>query len=61
MEVEDYLPIFIRDDLVAWQVSSKRPPFQDQQLKDHIRQNMEILVKRIQSMSCKQEREEVGF
>jgi transformation/transcription domain-associated protein len=55
MEIEDYLPLFIKDDLLMWQQSSKRPAFTDQALRENIYKNADLVVKRIEGLSCKQE------
>ena len=56
MAIEDYLHIFIRDDLMSWQTSSRRPVFQEGQLKEKILLNVDLICKRASSMSCQLER-----
>ena len=56
MSIEDYLHIFIRDDLMSWQTSSRRPVFQEGQLKEKVLLNVDLICKRASSMSCQVER-----
>ncbi|KAJ3404672.1 hypothetical protein HDU80_002517 [Chytriomyces hyalinus] len=56
-ELEDYLSIFVRDELVTFQNVSRKPAFQEQQLRDLVNQNCDLLVKRTQALACKAERE----
>lgn len=58
MPIEEYLPLFVRDDLVAWQTASKKPPFTENQLRDHVYQNVDLICKRVQSNACKAERQQ---
>ncbi|KAI9209824.1 uncharacterized protein BJ171DRAFT_609195 [Polychytrium aggregatum] len=57
VELEDYLAIFVRDELVTWHTASKKPPPQEHHLRDLVSVNMELIVKKAQAMSCKTERE----
>ncbi|KAJ3344480.1 hypothetical protein HDU83_005150 [Entophlyctis luteolus] len=52
-ELEDYLSIFVRDELVLF----KKPVFQEQQLRDLVNQNCDLLLKRSHALACKIERE----
>ncbi|KAI9333573.1 hypothetical protein BDR26DRAFT_909001 [Obelidium mucronatum] len=56
-ELEDYLAIFIRDELITSQNTSRKPAFQDAQLRDYVTQNCDLLVKRTAALACKVERE----
>ena len=51
------MSIFVRDELVAWQTASRKPAFSEQQLRDNVGQNVEVIVKRAQSLSCQAERQ----
>ncbi|KAJ3410576.1 hypothetical protein HDV05_003644 [Chytridiales sp. JEL 0842] len=56
-ELEDFLSIFVRDELITWQNVSRKPSIQDHQLRDYVVQNVDMVVKRAQALSCKAERE----
>ncbi|ORY29461.1 hypothetical protein BCR33DRAFT_724710 [Rhizoclosmatium globosum] len=56
-DLEDYLSIFIRDELITFQSSSRKPAFQDNQLRDYVNLNCDLLVKRTNALACKAERE----
>ncbi|KAI8907173.1 hypothetical protein EDD86DRAFT_232632 [Gorgonomyces haynaldii] len=57
-EMHDYLAVFVRDELLTWQQMGRRQPVQDGQLRDHVHQNVDLLLKRAQALSCKVEREQ---
>ncbi|KAJ3074848.1 hypothetical protein HDU98_010028 [Podochytrium sp. JEL0797] len=59
-DLDDYLSIFIRDELLTSQSNvsrSKQPAFQDPQLRDLVNQNCDLLTKRTHALACKLERE----
>ncbi len=57
-EMYDYLAIFIRDELLSWQQMGRKAPVSDQQLREYVNQNVDLLMKRAQTLSCKLEREQ---
>ncbi|KAI8840240.1 FAT domain-containing protein [Chytridium lagenaria] len=59
-ELEDYLSVFVKDELIAWQNMGKKPALQDHQLRDLVNQNVDLVVKRTNGLSCKMEREKAG-
>ncbi|KAJ3100237.1 hypothetical protein HDU97_002421, partial [Phlyctochytrium planicorne] len=59
-ELEDYLSIFVKDELIAWQNIGRKFQLQDHQLRDYVNQNVDLVVKRTNAMSCKIEREKAG-
>ncbi|KAJ3037893.1 hypothetical protein HDV00_001237 [Rhizophlyctis rosea] len=59
-ELDDYLSIFIRDELVTWQNISRKAPVPETQLRDFVSQNVELVMKRAQALSCKAEREKAN-
>ncbi|KAL5037675.1 transcription-associated protein 1 [Batrachochytrium dendrobatidis] len=56
-ELADYLSIFIRDELVTWQSNLRKNAFQPTQLRELVNNNVNVVVKRAQSLACKAERE----
>ncbi|KAJ3121303.1 hypothetical protein HK098_003792 [Nowakowskiella sp. JEL0407] len=62
LDLDQYLCIFVRDELVAWQIQNSRPqPILDHSnFKDAVSQNVELIIKRAQSLSCRAEREKVS-
>ncbi|KAJ3326459.1 hypothetical protein HDU76_012906 [Blyttiomyces sp. JEL0837] len=56
-ELDDFLSIFVRDELITWQNVSRKPALQEQQLRDLVNQNSDLVIKRSQALSCKAERE----
>ncbi|KAI8618395.1 hypothetical protein BC830DRAFT_946632 [Chytriomyces sp. MP71] len=59
-ELEDYISIFVRDELITFQNVSRKPPFGETQLRDLVNQNCDLLVKRTHALGCKAERERPG-
>ncbi|KAJ3211873.1 hypothetical protein HDU67_004198 [Dinochytrium kinnereticum] len=59
-ELEDYLSVFVKDELIAWQNMGRKPPLQDHQLRDLVNQNVDVVVKRTNGLSCKMERDKAG-
>ncbi|RUP49800.1 hypothetical protein BC936DRAFT_141434 [Jimgerdemannia flammicorona] len=57
-ELDQYLSIFIRDELVTWH-SINHKPANDQQLREHVARNVDYVLKKTQFLSCKMEREKV--
>lgn len=51
-DLEQYLTLFVRDEVISWcsQHDSPRPIPQDQQLREIVRVNVEIIIKRVLSM-----------
>ncbi|KAJ3029169.1 UNVERIFIED_CONTAM: hypothetical protein HDU68_012852 [Siphonaria sp. JEL0065] len=56
-EIEDYLSIFVRDELITFLNANRKPMFQDNQLREFVNQNVDLLVKRTFALACKVERE----
>ncbi|KAI8819858.1 uncharacterized protein EV422DRAFT_620718 [Fimicolochytrium jonesii] len=56
-EFEDYLSIFVRDELITHQQLFKKAPLQEQQLKEFTLQNCDLMLKRAIGTSCREERE----
>ncbi|KAJ3224028.1 hypothetical protein HK099_000354 [Clydaea vesicula] len=56
-DMENYLSIFIRDELNACQSISKKPLFQESQIKDLVSANVDILTRKAQALACTAERE----
>lgn len=50
-DLDQYLCIFVRDELVSWYTQQRRPSVQDQQLREIVRGNVEAIVKRASSLS----------
>ncbi|KAI9104837.1 hypothetical protein DFS34DRAFT_691063 [Phlyctochytrium arcticum] len=59
-ELEDYLSIFVRDELVTWQNIARKPPLPEAQLRDYVSQNVDLVLKRTHGIACRAEREK-GF
>lgn len=57
--MEDYLHIFIRDELLTWQLTSRKPIPSPAQFRDQVIQNAEVVTKRAEALSCQIEREQV--
>jgi transformation/transcription domain-associated protein len=58
--LEDYLSIFVRDELISWQ-NSRKTTVQEYQIRDIVNNNAELVFKKALSMSCKNEREKVSI
>ncbi|KAJ3171894.1 hypothetical protein HDU87_008212 [Geranomyces variabilis] len=56
-ELEDYLSIFVRDELVTWQSIVRKPPASEAQLRETTLQNVDLILKRTAALACKEERE----
>ncbi|KNC98645.1 histone acetyltransferase TRA1 [Spizellomyces punctatus DAOM BR117] len=56
-ELEDYLSIFVRDELVTWQNIARKPPLQEAQLREFVTQNVDLVLKRTHGIACRAERE----
>lgn len=64
-EMDDYLSLFIRDELNSWQSGAAASPvlklLSDAQFRDLVQQNVQLVTKRAESLSCRMEREKVCF
>ncbi|ORX76848.1 FAT-domain-containing protein [Anaeromyces robustus] len=59
-ELENYLGIFIKDEIISIQnISKKNPTLQDNMLRNYVAQNINLIQHRAESLSCKQEREKL--
>jgi len=59
-ELENYLGIFIKDEIVSIQnIVQKHPTLQDNLLRNYVTQNINLIQHRAESLSCKQEREKL--
>jgi len=58
-ELDQYLSIFIRDELVTWHTMNHRP-ITDTQLRERITTNVFQILKRTQFLSCRTERDKVN-
>ncbi|KAI8806472.1 hypothetical protein BJ742DRAFT_680099, partial [Cladochytrium replicatum] len=55
-DLEDFLSLFVRDELVAWQQGSRKPAtLTEQQTRELIAQNVNVLLQRAQGLSCRTE------
>ncbi|KAJ3319442.1 hypothetical protein HDV06_006328 [Boothiomyces sp. JEL0866] len=53
-DLRDYLSLFVRDELLAWHASNRKPQFANvQRLRELVNQNVEQCLKRVQLLSCK--------
>ncbi|CAN6608795.1 transcription-associated protein 1 [Trichomonascus vanleenenianus] len=50
-DLDQYLSIFVRDELISWYTQQHRPSVQDQQLRDIVKVNVEAIVKRAMSLA----------
>ena len=57
--MDDYLSIFIRDELITWQNVSRKSTLSDTQMREQVIQNVDLVVKRAQALSCRVERTQV--
>ncbi|KAJ1556369.1 hypothetical protein HK405_013845 [Cladochytrium tenue] len=57
-ELDDYLSIFVRDELITSPALSKKPANQEMQIRELVNQNSDLVIKRAQALSCKAEREQ---
>jgi transformation/transcription domain-associated protein len=57
-EMHDYLAIFCKDELISWYQANRKSPATDENLKEYVNLNVDLLIKRTQLMSCKAERDE---
>ena len=51
------MTLFVRDELVSWQNATKRTALQEHQLRDSVRSNVDLLLRRAQGIACKSDRE----
>ncbi|KAJ3022967.1 hypothetical protein HKX48_004725 [Thoreauomyces humboldtii] len=58
-ELEDYLSIFLRDELVTWLTIIRKAPMADASLREATLQNVDLVLKRTAGIACKEEREKV--
>ena len=56
-DLEDYLSIFVRDELISWQSTSKKPAFQPGQIRELVFSNVDLIIRRTQSLGCTAEGE----
>ncbi|KAI9362472.1 kinase-like domain-containing protein [Zopfochytrium polystomum] len=56
-ELDDFLSIFIRDELITSQTASRKALMPDVQVRDLVYQNSDLIIKRAQALACKAERE----
>lgn len=49
--LDQYLPVFVRDELISWYAQQQRPSVQDSQLRDMVRVNVDAIVKRASSLT----------
>jgi transformation/transcription domain-associated protein len=57
-ELHDYLAIFCKDELVSWYQTHRRSTIPDENLKDYVNSNVDLIIKKTQLISCKTERDE---
>lgn len=57
-ELHDYLGIFCKDELVAWNQHGRKHHMTDESLKNNVLANIDLVIKRTQLISCKAEREQ---
>jgi transformation/transcription domain-associated protein len=60
-ELDDYLSIFIRDELITWNKITHASSTSDDDLHEKVTQNVAIVLKKAQDLSCKTEREKVSL
>lgn len=58
LELDQYLSLFVRDELIHWYVSNHRP-VSDGQFRDRVNANVHQIKTKAQFLSCKAEREKV--
>ncbi|ODQ63382.1 hypothetical protein NADFUDRAFT_28952 [Nadsonia fulvescens var. elongata DSM 6958] len=51
LDLEQYLSLFVRDEMISWYTQQHRPSVQDQQLREIVRVNVETIVKRAISLA----------
>jgi len=57
--MDDYLSIFIRDEYLSWLSMAGRGNQNDQPMRDTINMNVDSILKRVQVLSCKIDKEKV--
>lgn len=50
-DIEQYLSLFVRDEIISWFTQQHRPSAHDQQLREIVRVNVEVIVKRVNQLS----------
>jgi transformation/transcription domain-associated protein len=58
LELDQYLCLFIRDELITWHMNNHRP-VTDVQFHERIQANVQQIITKAQLMSCRNETEEV--
>ncbi|OZJ06116.1 hypothetical protein BZG36_01053 [Bifiguratus adelaidae] len=56
-DLDQYLNIFIRDEIVSWHEANQKPLIPDQTMRDRVAQNLDYIIKKTQFLSCKLERD----
>jgi hypothetical protein len=60
--MEDYLNIFIKDEFIHWHNQAhKDTPINENQLREVVLSNCDLIMKRAYLLSCKHERENVSY
>lgn len=57
-EMHDYLAIYLKEELISNFQMNRKSLLTDENLKEYVNQNVDLLVKRTQAISCKIERDE---
>lgn len=59
--MEDFLSIYVRDELVSWFYASHKQEedsaMQEQEIRSRISQNVDLVLKRAQTLACIKDRE----
>lgn len=50
-ELETYLPLFVRDETISWFTQQHRPSSDEPQLREIVRVNVDLIVKRVQQLT----------
>ncbi|KAK9468307.1 hypothetical protein V1512DRAFT_100627 [Lipomyces arxii] len=50
-DLEQYLTLFVRDEIISWYTFQHRPCAQDQQLQDIVKLNVELILKKVASLA----------
>jgi transformation/transcription domain-associated protein len=50
-ELETYLPLFVRDETISWFTQQHRPAPEEPQLREIVRVNVDLVIKKVQQLS----------
>jgi len=56
-DLQEYLSVFVRDELNSWLAASKKAPLEDKQVKELVATNVDLITRRAQALACNAEKD----